>query len=73
MGDMATLERTRGAVQPETAVLSDGPELRFGWRLPTMTVRDVIQRHGHFAHAGTPYATAEAWVEAGDASNSAAR
>jgi hypothetical protein len=25
-----------------------------------MTVRDVIEHHGHFAHSGDPYATAEA-------------
>jgi hypothetical protein len=30
-----------------------------------MTVRDVIERHGYFAHAGNPDDTAEAWVEAG--------
>ncbi|HWA55009.1 MAG TPA: hypothetical protein VG816_12650 [Solirubrobacterales bacterium] len=30
-----------------------------------MTVRDVIERHGHFAHGGNPDDTAEAWVEAG--------
>ena len=30
-----------------------------------MTIRDVIERHGHFAHGGNPEATAEAWAEAG--------
>ncbi len=30
-----------------------------------MTVRDVIEHHGHFAHRGDPYTTAEAWIEAG--------
>lgn len=30
-----------------------------------MTVRNVIERHGHFAHGGNPYDTAEAWIEAG--------
>ncbi len=30
-----------------------------------MTVRDVIEHHGHFAHGGNPDETAEAWVEAG--------
>lgn len=30
-----------------------------------MTVRDVIERHGHFAHGGNPDETAVAWIEAG--------
>lgn len=30
-----------------------------------MTIRDVIEKHGHFAHAGNPDDTAEAWAEAG--------
>lgn len=30
-----------------------------------MTVRDVIERQGHFAHAGNPDDAAEAWAEAG--------
>jgi len=30
-----------------------------------MTVRDVIERHGHFAHGGNPEDTAETWVESG--------
>lgn len=30
-----------------------------------MTVRDVIERQGHFAHGGNPYDTAEAWIESG--------
>lgn len=30
-----------------------------------MTIRDVIERHGHFAHAGNPDGTAEAWCEVG--------
>ena len=31
----------------------------------TMTVRQVIERHGHFAHGGNPDDTAEAWAESG--------
>ena len=30
-----------------------------------MTIRDVIERHGHFAHGGNPYDTAETWIESG--------
>jgi len=30
-----------------------------------MTVRDVIERHGHFAHGGNPDDTAETWAESG--------
>jgi len=30
-----------------------------------MTVRDVIERHGHFAHGGNPDDTAETWIESG--------
>jgi hypothetical protein len=30
-----------------------------------MTVRDVIVKHGAFAHGGDPESTAEAWEEAG--------
>lgn len=30
-----------------------------------MTVRDVIERHGHFAHGSNPEDTAETWVESG--------
>lgn len=30
-----------------------------------MTIRDVIERHGHFAHGGNPDDAAEAWAEAG--------
>jgi len=30
-----------------------------------MTIRDVIEKHGHFAHGGNPDDTAEAWAEAG--------
>jgi hypothetical protein len=30
-----------------------------------MTIREVIEKHGHFAHAGNPDATAETWGEAG--------
>jgi hypothetical protein len=29
-----------------------------------MTIRDVIERHGHFAHGGDPADAAEAWAEA---------
>ena len=30
-----------------------------------MTVREVIERHGHFAHAGNPDDTSETWAESG--------
>lgn len=30
-----------------------------------MTIREVIERHGHFAHGGNSDDTAEAWAEAG--------
>jgi len=30
-----------------------------------MTVHDVIERHGHFAHGGNPDDTAETWTESG--------
>lgn len=30
-----------------------------------MTIRDVIERHGHFAHGGKPADTAETWAESG--------
>ncbi|HEY7255748.1 MAG TPA: hypothetical protein VH476_03605 [Solirubrobacterales bacterium] len=30
-----------------------------------MMIRDVIERHGHFAHGGNPDDTTEAWLEAG--------
>ncbi|MFP5388524.1 MAG: hypothetical protein ACLGG5_04415 [Thermoleophilia bacterium] len=30
-----------------------------------MTVREVIERHGHFAHGGNPEDTAETWIESG--------
>jgi hypothetical protein len=39
--------------------------MRFEWRLPTMMIRNVIERHGHFAHGGNPDETTEAWSEAG--------
>jgi hypothetical protein len=29
------------------------------------TIRDVIERHGHFAHGGNPDDTAETWAESG--------
>jgi hypothetical protein len=29
-----------------------------------MTVRTVVERHGHFAHGGNPDDTAEAWAKA---------
>lgn len=30
-----------------------------------MTIRDVIEGHGHFAHGGNPDDATEAWAEAG--------
>jgi hypothetical protein len=30
-----------------------------------MTIRDVIESHGHFAHGGNPEDAAETWGEAG--------
>ncbi|MFN8163341.1 MAG: hypothetical protein U0R26_05825 [Solirubrobacterales bacterium] len=30
-----------------------------------MTIRDVIENHGHFAHGGNPDDAAETWAEAG--------
>jgi hypothetical protein len=30
-----------------------------------MTIRDVIERHGHFAHGGNPDDTSETWAESG--------
>jgi hypothetical protein len=30
-----------------------------------MTIRDVIEAHGHFAHGGNPDDTAETWSESG--------
>lgn len=30
-----------------------------------MTVREVIERHGHFAHGGNPDDTTEVWAESG--------
>ena len=30
-----------------------------------MTIRDVIEAHGHFAHGGNPDDTAETWAESG--------
>jgi hypothetical protein len=33
--------------------------------LAPMTIRDVIERHGHFAHGGNPDDTAETWAESG--------
>lgn len=30
-----------------------------------MTIRDVIEAHGHFAHGGNPDDTAETWTESG--------
>jgi hypothetical protein len=46
-------------IRSEAEPSHDGPFLRFGWRLPTMTIRDVIERHGHFAHGGNPDLEAE--------------
>lgn len=30
-----------------------------------MTIRDIVERHGHFAHGGNPEDTAETWAESG--------
>lgn len=30
-----------------------------------MTIRDVIEKHGHFAHGGNPDDTAETWADTG--------
>jgi hypothetical protein len=30
-----------------------------------MTIRDVIERHGYFAHGGNPDDAAETWAESG--------
>lgn len=30
-----------------------------------MTIRNVIERHGHFAHGGNPDDTTETWAESG--------
>jgi hypothetical protein len=30
-----------------------------------VTIRDVIERHGHFAHGGNPDDAAETWAESG--------
>jgi hypothetical protein len=30
-----------------------------------MTIRDVIERHGHFDHGGNPDDAAETWTESG--------
>jgi hypothetical protein len=30
-----------------------------------MTIRDVVERHGHFAHGGNPDDTSETWAESG--------
>lgn len=30
-----------------------------------MTIRDIVVRHGHFAHGGNPDDTAETWTEVG--------
>lgn len=30
-----------------------------------MTIRSVVESHGHFAHLGEPEDTAEAWAEVG--------
>lgn len=30
-----------------------------------MTIREVIERHGHFAHGGNPEDAAETWRESG--------
>lgn len=34
-------------------------------RIAGMTIRDVIERHGHFAQGGNPDDTAETWGESG--------
>lgn len=33
--------------------------------MTAMTIRDVIEAHGHFAHGGNPDDTAETWAESG--------
>jgi hypothetical protein len=30
-----------------------------------MTISNVVEAHGHFAHGGNPYDTAEIWAESG--------
>jgi hypothetical protein len=30
-----------------------------------MTIREVVERHGHFAHAGNPDDTTATWAESG--------
>jgi hypothetical protein len=30
-----------------------------------MTIRDAVEKHGHFAHGGNPDDAAEAWAESG--------
>jgi hypothetical protein len=30
-----------------------------------MRIRDVVERHGHFAHGGNPDETAQTWAESG--------
>src|SRR5262249_31370232 len=39
--------------------------MRDSRELAAMTIRDVIERHGHFAHGGNPGDTAETWAESG--------
>jgi hypothetical protein len=34
-----------------------------------MTIRDVIEKHGHFAHGGNPDDAAETWAESGFEAN----
>jgi hypothetical protein len=34
-----------------------------------MTIRDVVEKHGHFAHGGNPDDTAETWAESGFEAN----
>lgn len=57
------------ARHPGNATASDGEDPDAEQAKSTddghMTVRGVIERHGHFAHGGDPYETMQAWIEAG--------
>src|SRR5207344_1236131 len=62
MRQIGTSEQPRGA-SPHPRRQDD--EIRLGWRLPLMTIRAVVESHGHFAHGGNPEDTAETWAESG--------
>jgi hypothetical protein len=65
---MATLKRRSepsGSRSRADASSHNGAFPRFGWRLPTMTIRSVIERDGHFAHGGNSDDSAETWIESG--------